>query len=125
MPTVRDTKDKIDKIDKQMEQLKARKQALLAKNREVERKKRTKRLIEIGAVVEKVLGELGEVERERFLNELIIQQDHFIEVLANGPEPYSETCLESFEDSSDNSDDDEIPRFVHKTLEKSPHDDFY
>lgn len=108
MPTVRDTKEKIDKIDKQMEQLKTRKQALLAKERAVERKKRTKRLIEVGAIVEKVLGELNEVERERFLNELIVQQDHFIKVLVNGPETYSEP-------SEGNSD--KRPRFAH--------DDFY
>lgn len=47
--------EQIKKIEQQMEQLKARKKALLAREREKERKARTRRLIQIGAIAEKYL----------------------------------------------------------------------
>lgn len=48
--------EQIRKIDEKMEQLKARKKALLAREREQERKNRTRRLIQIGAIAEKYLN---------------------------------------------------------------------
>lgn len=45
-------KEKIDKIEQKINQLKAQKQALLAREKEKERKARTRRLIQIGAIIE-------------------------------------------------------------------------
>ena len=45
-------KEKLDKIEEMINQLKAQKQALLAKEKEKERKARTRRLIQIGAIIE-------------------------------------------------------------------------
>lgn len=45
-------KEKIDKIEEKINQLKAQKQALLAREKEKERKDRTRRLIQIGAIIE-------------------------------------------------------------------------
>lgn len=50
------SKKKIDELDKKIEQLKARKQALIAREKEQERKERTRRLIQIGAIVESRLN---------------------------------------------------------------------
>lgn len=48
--------EQIKALEEKEQILKARKQQLLAKNREQERKKRTHRLIEVGGAVESVLG---------------------------------------------------------------------
>lgn len=45
-----DKNKKLNDIDEKIKQLKAQKQAILAKEKEKERKARTKRLIEIGAI---------------------------------------------------------------------------
>ena len=45
-------KEKIEKIEEKINQLKAQKQALLAREKEKERKARTRRLIQIGAIIE-------------------------------------------------------------------------
>lgn len=45
-------KEKIDKIEQKINQLKAQKQAILARKKEKERKARTRRLIQIGAIIE-------------------------------------------------------------------------
>lgn len=45
-------KEKIDKIEEKINQLKAQKQAILAREKEKERKARTRRLIQIGAIIE-------------------------------------------------------------------------
>lgn len=50
------SKEKIDELDKKIEQLKARKQALIAREKEQERKERTRRLIQIGATIESRLN---------------------------------------------------------------------
>ena len=47
-------KEKIDKIEQKINQLKAQKQALLAREKEKERKARTIRLIQIGAIIENI-----------------------------------------------------------------------
>ena len=45
-----DNKEKIDKLDEKIKQLQAKKNLLLAKEKEKERKARTKKLIQIGAI---------------------------------------------------------------------------
>ena len=45
-------KEKTDKIEQKINQLKAQKQAILAREKEKERKARTIRLIQIGAIIE-------------------------------------------------------------------------
>ena len=45
-------KEKIDNIEEKINQLKAQKQAILAREKEKERKARTRRLIQIGAIIE-------------------------------------------------------------------------
>lgn len=50
------SRPKLDEIEKRIEQLKVQKQAILSREKEKERKQRTKRLIEIGAIIEKGLG---------------------------------------------------------------------
>ena len=47
-----DTTSKIDKLDEKIKQLKAQKQALIAREKEKERKARTRRLIQIGAIID-------------------------------------------------------------------------
>lgn len=57
-------KEKIDEIEKKIAQLKAQKQALIAREKEKERKERTRRLIQIGSVIESRLNlNLEEVEK--------------------------------------------------------------
>ena len=48
--------ERLKKIDEKLSQLKAQKQALLAREKEKERKERTRRLIQIGAIAEKYLN---------------------------------------------------------------------
>lgn len=45
-----DNKEKISKLDEKIKQLQAQKNSLIAREKEKERKARTKRLIEIGAI---------------------------------------------------------------------------
>jgi len=47
-----DHKEKINKIEDKINQLKAQKQAIMSREKEKERKVRTRRLIQIGAIVE-------------------------------------------------------------------------
>ena len=47
-------KEKTDKIEHKINQLKAQKQAILAREKEKERKARTIRLIQIGAIIENI-----------------------------------------------------------------------
>ena len=56
--------EQIGKINEQIKQLQNKKKALLAKESEEKRKKRTKRLIERGAILESVIG-----NAENFSNE--------------------------------------------------------
>ena len=48
--------ERIDELTKKQEQLETQKKALEKKQKEEERKKRTKRLIELGGIIESVLG---------------------------------------------------------------------
>lgn len=45
---------KIDKLELKINQLKAQKQAILAREKDKERKARTRRLIQIGAIIENI-----------------------------------------------------------------------
>lgn len=47
-----DTTSKIDKLDEKIKQLKAQKQAIIAREKEKERKARTRILIQIGAILD-------------------------------------------------------------------------
>jgi hypothetical protein len=49
------SKPKLEEIEKKIQQLQAQKQAILYREKQKERKERTKRLIEIGAIIEKGL----------------------------------------------------------------------
>lgn len=72
----RPTEERLADIDKKMEQLKAQKRALQARQSAEERKKRTKRLIEVGATVEKVLGRpIEQEELPKLLNFLKQQEE--------------------------------------------------
>ena len=51
--------DRLKKIDEKMAQLKAQKQAIVNREKEKERKTRTRRLIENGALAEKYLNAEG------------------------------------------------------------------
>lgn len=56
MTKTKTAEEKLAELDKQIEQIKARKKAILNKQKEEERKARTKRLIAIGAEVEHYAG---------------------------------------------------------------------
>jgi hypothetical protein len=64
--------DKIAKLQEKQKQLKAQEKALKARQIQTERKIRTKRLIEVGAVVESVLGR--PIEKEDLPNLLMFLQ---------------------------------------------------
>lgn len=49
-----DNKEKLNKIDEQIRQLKAKKNSILAREKEKERKDRTRRLIQIGAIFDSI-----------------------------------------------------------------------
>lgn len=66
--------DKLRKIDEQMAQLKAKKQAILNREKEQERKDRTRRLIQMGAVIEKYF-DIHTVEEAEALSQ-IATADH-------------------------------------------------
>lgn len=68
--------EQIKALEEKEQILKARKQQLLAKNREQERKKRTHRLIEVGGAVESVLGRpIEHDELPKLLNFLKQQEE--------------------------------------------------
>lgn len=56
MAETKTAEEKLAELDKQIEKIKARKKAILSKQKEEERKARTKRLIAIGAEVEHYAG---------------------------------------------------------------------
>lgn len=70
--------ERLEKLKKQKEELKAKEKKLLAQKASAERKKRTKRLIEVGAAVESVLKQ--PIEKEdlpKLINFLEQQEDYF------------------------------------------------
>ena len=64
MSEIRSTEERIAELDKKMEQIKAQKKAILQREKEIQRKARTKRLIEVGGAVESVLGH--PIEKRRY-----------------------------------------------------------
>ena len=74
-----DNKEKINKLDEKIKQLQAQKNSLIAREKEKERKARTRRLIQIGAIfdnigidtVEKANLFLDEFTHDEFCNNLI------------------------------------------------------
>ena len=64
--------DQIGKINEQIKQLQNKKKALLAKESEEKRKKRTKRLIERGAILESVISNAEDFSNEQ-LQALLIE----------------------------------------------------
>ncbi|NOJ74077.1 DUF3847 domain-containing protein [Paenibacillus alvei] len=61
----RSTEERLEELDKKMEQLKAKKQQLRAQVSQKERKERTRRLIQIGAIFEKQFPEFAEMPLEK------------------------------------------------------------
>ena len=62
MAEPRPTEERIAELDKKIEQIKAQKKAILQREKQAERKARTKRLIQIGAEVEAICGEITDIE---------------------------------------------------------------
>lgn len=71
----RTTGEQITDLEKRMEQMATQKKQLLARKREEERKARTKRLIIIGAEVEKILGRSIEEKDLPKLRRFLIDQE--------------------------------------------------
>lgn len=61
----RTDEERLKEIEKKMEQMKARKQQVETRLKEKERKQRTKRLIEVGAIFEKYFEIEGKEEAEK------------------------------------------------------------
>lgn len=75
MATTKSYDERIADIQKRQEQLKAQEKALKKRQSEEMRKKRTRRLIELGGIVESVLGrETEDEDKMRFLNFLKNQE---------------------------------------------------
>jgi hypothetical protein len=74
--------ERLRKIDNQMKQLKVQKQALVNREKQQERKDRTRRLIQNGALAEKFLQSDGisPAEFEKLL-ERIVDDHRFIDIL--------------------------------------------
>lgn len=62
MAEQRSTDEKIAELDKKIKQIKAQKKAIIQREKQAERKARTKRLIQIGAEVESICGEITDLE---------------------------------------------------------------
>ena len=72
MPTV---EERIEKLKQRQAQLKAQEKKLLAQKSKAERNARTKRLIEVGAIIEKALGiEFDTPEKKIKLQNLLLQE---------------------------------------------------
>lgn len=80
--------DRLKKIDEQISKLKAQKQALLNRDRAKDRKARTRRLIQTGAIFEKFL-ELNSVEEAEILARIVAENpaslDELKRLLASTP----------------------------------------
>lgn len=77
MASVRTYDERIEELKKKQEQLKAQEKALKKRQNEEERKSRTRRLIELGGIVESVLGrETTEEDKVSLLNFLKKQENN-------------------------------------------------
>ena len=83
--TRRSPEEQLAELDKKMEQLKARKQQIQTKISQKERKERTRRLIQIGAIFEKQFPKLMDLSLEEVseaaagMRELVNKQQNLIE----------------------------------------------
>ena len=62
MAKPRPAEERIAELDEKIKQINAQKKAILQREKQAERKARTKRLIQIGAEVEAVCGEITDLE---------------------------------------------------------------
>ncbi|MBS6560505.1 MAG: relaxasome subunit MobC [Clostridiales bacterium] len=76
MATRKTDEEKLLELQRKMEQLKAQEKAIKARQAQAERKARTKRLIEIGAIVESVLGKSIEKEELPKLKTFLEEQEN-------------------------------------------------
>ena len=89
--------ERIDELRKKQDQLKAQERDLKKRQTAEERKKRTRRLIELGGIVESVLGRpTVDEDKVRFMNVLKRQETNgnFFTKAMNGKEPKSENNAE-------------------------------
>ena len=89
--------ERIDELRKKQEQLKAQERDLMKRQSAEERKKRTRRLIELGGIVESVLGRpTVDEDKIRFLNFLKKQETNgkFFTKAMNEKEPKNENNAE-------------------------------
>lgn len=70
----------LDKIDEKLRQLKAKKQAILQREKTEERKRRTRELIQSGALIEKYFGLRNAAEVEA-LCEIVKSNSHYNEIM--------------------------------------------
>lgn len=62
MSKTRPAEERVAELDEKIEQIKAQKKAILQREKQKERKARTKRLIQIGAEVEFFCGEITDLD---------------------------------------------------------------
>ena len=75
MAEQKSSEERIAELDKRIEQIKAQKKAIIQREKQVERKARTKRLIEIGGAAESVLGRpFQDGDLQKFINFLKQQE---------------------------------------------------
>lgn len=89
--------ERIDELRKKQDQLKAQERDLKKRQNAEERKKRTRRLIELGGIVESVLGRpTVDEDKVRFMNFLKRQETNgnFFTKAMNGKESRSENNAE-------------------------------
>ena len=89
--------ERIAELQKKRDQLKEQEKALIKRQNEEERKKRTRRLIELGGIVESVLGRpTVDEDKIRFLNFLKKQETNgkFFTKAMNGKDQKSENNAE-------------------------------
>lgn len=77
--------EKLQELEKKMEQLKNRKKTLLAKQKQEERKARTHRLIQLGALSEKYFdcANIEPEEFEKLLKQIVATEDVTMILLSN------------------------------------------
>lgn len=69
-------KEKINKLDEKIKQLQAQKNSLIAREKEKERKARTKRLIEIGAIFDSI--GIDTIEKANSIKHAFNSEDKYI-----------------------------------------------
>lgn len=67
-------------IDRKIAQLKAQRQSIISREKERERKERTRRLIQVGAVIEKYLEIHSADEAERLCKFLVSKKENLAEI---------------------------------------------